>query len=118
MTYNTDTLDKNLRAAGISFSGCNEHGVVWGPDGKTEIQTQSAVKAVLDAYDPENALWNEVRSKRNDLLTACDWTMLSDADLTEGQRAAWVTYRQALRDITDSFSSPDAVVWPEEPINS
>jgi hypothetical protein len=29
--------------------------------------------------------------------------------------AAWKTYRQSLRDITDTYTSLDDVVWPEKP---
>jgi hypothetical protein len=28
---------------------------------------------------------------------------------------AWKTYRQTLRDITDTYTSLDDVVWPEKP---
>jgi hypothetical protein len=34
-------------------------------------------------------------------------------DLT--MTSAQTTYRQALRDITDTYSSLDDVVWPEKP---
>ena len=29
--------------------------------------------------------------------------------------AAWTTYRQALRDITDGFDNDTEVVWPTKP---
>lgn len=40
---------------------------------------------------------------------------LQDAPLAEEQRAAWATYRQALQDLPESISNPDAVVCPVEP---
>lgn len=56
--------------------------------------------------------WDAVRSKRNALLTASDWTQLADAPV---DKAAWATYREALRNITETFATPDAVVWPARP---
>lgn len=59
--------------------------------------------------------WDEIRNKRNILLTRCDWTQMPDADLTDEERAEWVVYRQALRDITESYNDPNEVVWPVAP---
>lgn len=55
-----------------------------------------------------------LRLNRNQLLADCDWTQLPDAPLTEAQCAAWLLYRQALRDITDSDDLL-AVTWPDTP---
>lgn len=41
------------------------------------------------------------RSKRNRLLASSDWTQLPDVDLTTAEKARWITYRQALRDMTE-----------------
>ena len=48
----------------------------------------------------------EIRNQRNDLLAKCDWTVLADSPLTEEKRAEWLTYRQALRDISDLEGFP------------
>ncbi len=56
---------------------------------------------------------DQVRSRRNTLLSACDWTQLPDAP--EAGRATWATYRQALRDVTAQAGFPGAVEWPEQP---
>jgi len=50
------------------------------------------------------------RSQRDRLLSACDWTQLGDAPLTADSKAAWVAYRQALRDLYMSTSD-----WPTAP---
>ena len=55
----------------------------------------------------------EVRMIRNAKLTETDWTQGRDVTLTND--ADWQTYRQALRDITDTYTSLDDVVWPEKP---
>lgn len=59
--------------------------------------------------------WAEVRSRRDTLLAACDWTQMSDVSLTEEQKTAWQTYRQALRDIPQAHSSPNDISWPIPP---
>ena len=56
--------------------------------------------------------WDAVRSKRNALLSASDWTQLADAPVNKD---AWASYREVLRDITETFATPDAVVWPPKP---
>ena len=56
---------------------------------------------------------NAVRLKRAKLLTASDWTQLPDVPLET--KAAWATYRQWLRDITDQAGFPFDVVWRVAP---
>ena len=55
---------------------------------------------------------SDVRSTRNDLLAASDWTQVLDAPIDQ---AAWATYRQALRDVPDQAGFPDNVTWPQRP---
>ena len=57
----------------------------------------------------------QIRAQRNSLLTLCDWTQLSDAPLTDGEKQEWAEYRQALRDVPEQAGFPDAVVWPSAP---
>lgn len=75
---------------------------------------QSAAVAALAAYDDNTAqsakYWVDIRAQRDAKLAACDWTQTPDSPLY--QNAAWLTYRQALRDITQQ-SAP--VAWPVEP---
>jgi hypothetical protein len=54
----------------------------------------------------------QIRSQRNQLLTASDWTQVLDAPI---DRTAWAAYRQALRDITSQEGFPDSVQWPNDP---
>lgn len=72
-----------------------------------------------DAFAPPPPLppptAEQARARRNALLTACDWTQLPDAPLTSEQRAAWQTYRQALRDVPQQPGFPEAVAWPVPP---
>ena len=59
-----------------------------------------------------------IRVERKRLLDASDWTQLPDNNLTTEQRTAWAAYRQALRDMPDTFAgvnSVDEIVWPVKP---
>ena len=56
--------------------------------------------------------WKCVRKQRNDLLIECDWTQ--GADVPDAIKTAWVSYRQALRDVTKQ-SDPDNITWPTKP---
>jgi hypothetical protein len=62
--------------------------------------------------DPDVLLAEEIRSQRNDLLAASDWTQVADAPVDQ---SAWATYRQALRDIPQQSGFPNNVTWPEGP---
>ena len=55
--------------------------------------------------------WSIIRSERNNLLAASDWTQLPDVAV---DAAVWATYRQALRDVTNQ-ADPFAIIWPESP---
>jgi len=52
-----------------------------------------------------------LRAERNQRLANTDWWASSDLTMTNEQRE----YRQALRDITETYTSLDDVVWPEVP---
>jgi hypothetical protein len=60
-----------------------------------------------------------IRSRRNRRLADSDWTQLPDTALSDSQRTAWQTYRQALRDITESLPTqlePNyQATWPSQP---
>lgn len=58
--------------------------------------------------------WSEVRSIRDLDLSQCDWTQLPDSPLTPEKKQEWVTYRQALRDITLQ-PDPFNITWPSKP---
>lgn len=53
-----------------------------------------------------------LRTKRDQLLVETDYWALSDMPSMTTEQ---INYRQALRDITDNYSSLDTVVWPTKP---
>lgn len=57
--------------------------------------------------------WGRLRFLRNKKLTESDWTQAPDVP-TE-TRAAWTTYRQALRDLPSTTTDPRNPTWPTPP---
>ena len=78
------------------------------------LEEQAKGEAELVPYVPPAPTWEEIRAKRDGLLKDSDWTTLPDAQ-PKPSKEAWLAYRQALRDITKTFSSPEAVIWPTKP---
>ena len=72
--------------------------------------TEDAVNAKITEIESLEPM-EELRRVRNKKLTQTDWWVLPDRTATAEQTA----YRQALRDITDTYSSLDTVVWPTKP---
>ena len=65
--------------------------------------------------DPLDGLtWDDIRAKRNGILSSTDWTMTTGATVDQGQ---WAAYRQVIRDIPQTYKdkTPDDVVWPTQP---
>ena len=58
--------------------------------------------------------WETIREKRDCLLRTTDWIMTPGSTIDQ---AAWVSYRQMLRDIPQRFKGckPKDVVWPKAP---
>jgi len=73
-------------------------------------------------WHPENPQtdeqkWKLIRAQRDEALRRCDYAMLPDAPpYTQEEVDAIADYRQALRDIPQTFSNPDDVVFPVSPI--
>jgi len=75
-----------------------------------EMASETIPQSLLDY-----AVGMDVRRQRDGLIASCDWTQIPDAPLTAAQRAAWVTYRQALRDVPAQVGFPDTIDWPKNP---
>lgn len=75
-----------------------------------EIYVQDGKILLRDRED--TITWNNIRAKRNKLLKNSDHKVMPDYP---SDKEAWGTYRQALRDITKTFTDPNEVIWPTEP---
>ena len=58
---------------------------------------------------------SEIRTKRDKLLSECDWVVVKAKETNTEISSDWVTYRQALRDITNQETFPTSVTWPNKP---
>ena len=94
--------------------------IIW-TDSKTKTvvaltEEECTELAALRAAQPAADL-DAVREVRNQKLAETDWVVIKERE--EGGSvsnfADWKTYRQALRDITNSATSLDDVTWPEKP---
>ena len=56
--------------------------------------------------------WEQIKLWRNAQLAISDWTQLPDAPV---DKAAWATYRQALRDLPAQGGIADAAEFPVAP---
>jgi hypothetical protein len=56
--------------------------------------------------------WEQIRLWRNAQLIGSDWTQVEDSPV---DKAAWATYRQALRDLPAQAGIADAVEFPVAP---
>ena len=62
--------------------------------------------------------WERIRFNRNRMLRDTDWTQLSNINILEDEKTAWNQYRQSLRDIPQTFTSPDDVTFPAMPADN
>lgn len=86
--------------------------------GSDNVEIPDKTLADVEAIYPDWLAWRaglQVREERDSLLTACDWTQIPDGPLMDEQRAAWTTYRQALRDVPGQAGFPATVEWPVPP---
>jgi hypothetical protein len=56
--------------------------------------------------------FERIRNWRNAELAASDWTQVADST---ADKAAWATYRQALRDLPASNADPKKIKFPTRP---
>ena len=80
-----------------------------------DMPSQASLEAELASRQAAHP-WSIVRGKRDGLLRKSDWTAVTDTALSEADQTDWEDYRQALRDIPQTYSDdPENVVWPEAP---
>jgi hypothetical protein len=76
-------------------------------ENQTASEQELEYKARIDEQQATS-----IRNTRNQLLKESDWTQISDATVN---KEIWLTYRQALRDITTQEGFPFNVIWPTQP---
>lgn len=95
-----------------NVTGTTYDSIIWG-EGVTPLD-ETELMTLAQTYE-DNAEKDELRKVRDVALSKTDWTQGADSPLSDAKKAEWATFRQALRDITDTYSSLDDVVWPTQP---
>ena len=102
------------------------------PETQRKFSTKEEVEAFIDSRVSQPNYWRiayateeekkaaekplyeqEVRFERNALLDKYQWT--ETADLTTEEKAAWKTYKNALRNLPEQAGFPYDVTWPTKP---
>jgi len=61
---------------------------------------------------------NNLRAKRNELLNESDYIILPDSSIPSAKKSEWMTYRTALRNLTqglDTIEKINNVTYPLKP---
>jgi hypothetical protein len=99
--------------AQVSVSGDDINTITW-ENGTPPISAEQ-ILAIIPQVELDMAL-NNLRAKRNKLLADSDYIVLADSPVND--KANWLTYRQALRDLTEGLSTVEqvnSVVFPTKP---
>jgi len=86
---------------------------------RTEDQpTTTEIDGFITTYDAEVVeadKWLKIRDTRDQLLRNSDFTQVNDIPFDQTTKDAWIAYRQSLRDLPNTFTNADDVIWPTEP---
>lgn len=89
---------------------CGPHSLVPSDDGTSIPLWQHLGMTQNDVAIAEMEI---LRDERNLRLKETDW--VSGEDVPQNIKDVWFPYRQALRDITETHTSLENVIWPEKP---
>jgi hypothetical protein len=114
MTYENLRYANPERSTVLTTKNGDELQVPVAP-GNTDYDEIVAQGLAVAAYTPPAITWADIRSKRNGLLAETDWVVVKAQEVGEAVPAAWVTYRQALRDLPANTADPTKIVFPDAP---
>lgn len=81
---------------------------------EAKILWQSYIDMGAEISDEDK--WGMIREYRNRALFHSDWTQLADVPISRVEQITyWRIYRQALRDLTETYPTPDEVIFPTPP---
>jgi len=106
-------IQKINPTAQVSVSGDDINTIIW--ENGTPPIPKEQILAIIPQVELDMALDN-LRTKRNKLLADSDYIVLADSPVND--KANWLTYRQALRDLTEGLSTVEqvnSVVFPTKP---
>ena len=109
------TTEEEWKSAYIEQVGKTEDNIAIMSSDPTKWQvTWAQIEVEVEKLKVELPL-REVRIERNHRLTDTDWVVARATETSTLVPYEWRQYRQALRDITNTATSPDDVVWPTKP---
>ena len=112
MSYFKTAACMELRPnAGVSIE---DDVIAWSNIETDNIPTDSEISAKATELENAESL-KLLRAERNVKLAETDWEIVMHKEKGTNIPTALKTYRQSLRDITDTYTSLDDVVWPEKP---
>jgi hypothetical protein len=105
---------------------------VWSPNPQIQLTTTDDPNLLMAVYDSNTSniilakdptkvatftaqQWTNLRTQRDALLQACDWTQLPDSPITSDLKQQWQSYRQQLRNIPENTTDPTNPSWPVPP---
>ena len=111
MSTLADAIFTLAPGAAFSFKDDDLTTLVWNSPSIPQPSNDAilAEKAKFDAALPLTLL----RKERDYRLMQTDW--VGGSDVPQELKTKWMPYRQALRDITDTYTSLADVVWPVKP---
>jgi hypothetical protein len=84
--------------------------LIWYEENTIAKPTQETLDAKIQELNDAEPI-RLLRQERDKRIAETDWWVLPDRTPSDEQLA----YRQALRDITDTYTSLEDVVWPTKP---
>ena len=96
-------------------------------DGKLFYLENGIVKSMSNTKENMEKLWSDYwdsdaistfREERNLKLLLSDWTQMDSSPLSSEKKSEWASYRQALREMTNTIISfREPFEWPTPPEN-
>jgi hypothetical protein len=111
----SELIDEGLVIVGVSI-GNESDTSTWTVQPQSK---QSSAQPFIDAVNTSqwtiDANYDTLRTERDVRLTDCDWTQVTDTQLSEAEVSAWQVYRQQLRDLPATVANPANPSWPIPP---
>ena len=108
-------IQKINPTAQVSVSGDDINTIIW--ENGTPPIPKEQILAIIPQVELDMALDN-LRAKRNKLLADSDYIVLADSNFTPAKKSEWMTYRTALRNLTqglDTIEKVNNVAYPLKP---
>ena len=101
--------------AKVSVNANDINQITW--ENGTPPIPKEQILAIIPQVELDIALDN-LRAKRNKLLADSDYIVLADSNVTPDKKSEWMTYRTALRNLTqglDTIEKVNNVAYPLKP---